>query len=52
MAENVQYGLLVRTCLDVLRDSGERMHGKAVLDEVARCAISSAEPSTRSARSL
>jgi 5-methylcytosine-specific restriction protein B len=35
MAESVRYGLLVRTCLKVLRDSGQRMHGKAVLDEVA-----------------
>lgn len=36
MAEGVRYGLLVRTCLEVLRDSGVRMHGRAVLDEVAK----------------
>jgi 5-methylcytosine-specific restriction protein B len=32
----VRYGLLVRTCLEVLREHGGRMSGKAVLDEVAR----------------
>ncbi|MEV4810067.1 AAA family ATPase [Micromonospora avicenniae] len=36
MSEGVRYALLVRTCLEVLRDSGERMHGKEVLDEVAK----------------
>lgn len=36
MAEGVRYGLLVRTCLEVLRDNGGRMHGKAALDEVAQ----------------
>jgi 5-methylcytosine-specific restriction protein B len=36
MSEGVRYGLLVRTCLEVLRDTGERMHGRAVLDEVAK----------------
>ncbi|MFI7251301.1 AAA family ATPase [Micromonospora chalcea] len=36
MSEGVRYGLLVRTALEVLRDSGGRMHGKEVLDEVAK----------------
>ncbi|MEU8050948.1 AAA family ATPase [Micromonospora haikouensis] len=31
----IRNGLLVRTCLEVLRDGGERMHGREVLDEVA-----------------
>ncbi|MER7417743.1 AAA family ATPase [Micromonospora peucetia] len=35
MSEGVRYGLLVRTCLEVLRDAGERMHGREVLGEVA-----------------
>lgn len=29
-------GLLVRTCLEVLRDSGACMHSRAVLDEVVK----------------
>ncbi|MFV2083939.1 AAA family ATPase [Micromonospora sp. LOL_021] len=35
MADGVRYGLLVRTCLEVLRDSGQRLHGRDVLDQVA-----------------
>ncbi|MFG3420589.1 McrB family protein [Micromonospora sp. NPDC048063] len=35
MSQGVRYGLLVRTCLEVLRDAGGRMHGRKVLDEVA-----------------
>lgn len=36
MAEGVRYGLMVRTCVEVLRDSGEPMSGREVLDEVAK----------------
>ncbi|PZG16118.1 DUF4357 domain-containing protein [Micromonospora craterilacus] len=36
MSEGVRYGLLVRSCLEVLRDAGERMHGRDVLAEVAK----------------
>ena len=36
MAETVRYALLVRTCLEVLRDRGGEMPGRAVLDEIAR----------------
>ncbi|GAA4565635.1 AAA family ATPase [Micromonospora coerulea] len=44
MAEGIRYGLLVRTCLEVLRDAGDRMPGKAVLEEVAkRLALTEAE---------
>ncbi|TYB36482.1 AAA domain-containing protein [Micromonospora sp. AP08] len=34
MPEGVRYGLLVRTCLEVLRDAAERLPGKVVLAEV------------------
>ncbi|WP_088982851.1 AAA family ATPase [Micromonospora echinospora] len=34
--DTMRNSLLVRTCLEVLSDSGERMHGRTVLDEVAK----------------
>ncbi|SCL16205.1 5-methylcytosine-specific restriction enzyme B [Micromonospora nigra] len=36
MSEGVRYALLVRTCLEVLREAGGRMHGREVLAEVAQ----------------
>ncbi|WP_422755292.1 AAA family ATPase [Micromonospora sp. WMMD708] len=36
MSEMIRNGLLLRTCLEVLRDNGGRMHGREVLDEVAK----------------
>ncbi len=36
MADGIRYGLLVRTCLEVLCDGGERMPGRKVLDEVEK----------------
>ena len=36
MAEGVRYGLLLRTCMEVLRDAGRPVPGRDVLEEVAR----------------